>query len=872
MNILKSVGSALNYKFLNTSKAKAVQYALYYGSDILRGINYSIGVTKNLIHYSVFYCAGGEGFITYDKETIFDVTETSIVKDITSEELSHFKQAHPTLKFEILYKLLNNIIPNDKKIKIDTDAKTKINDRLNKYTIKTEFNLKGYLEQNRNEPLDNFTRILLPLKFSNLSWYINNQLINNRDYIFILDLFILFDAFIIIENHDRFFYNYIQKIKLTGLTIIDIEFILSLLWIIMDTDINVKDKYEYNATNPDNTKYKLTELNNIFNIIFHLEHANLAGIDKIIGLLKGTGAGIIESFETDLKEFLLSNLNEPYLSNCKKNIHTLTFGQFIANYILNFKDKKPGLSMLYFGSFQRLLDDVISPSGKNPSSQTGGAITVSAIITPIIAVNINRVLNIILSKGFNILSKIDTYGQHYLSFLYTKNITYNELKDKIFNDKYTDSLLYILESTDNVYPYLQSLILTVEFTPELTAKQRSIFMTNPTDSTSNENSKSNYTKPSTNFKPFEYAFKHMKFSMKDEANKTFNMIFILNILSTFVNSWGALAKTYKLIRDTLSSSNNIVVHKYIKLFNSKENIFDAPARVILNIFNNIQKNKKLSTFLRQLILYQIIYTNAYLLVAEYLSFSEDIANIATGRRQLTDTNYKDIRKIAEKVALLLYKKETAINGVNLIANAYLHEDNYLFPNDIPTSKLFKKSVNFNMRREALLELNKIYLSEKINLLKNNTVQNDLESNTAPGTAESQLLVHPEGVRLMDSRSSVGVYDKSAPHGIANNESYYSATNETINVINAINAINVVDAKEDKLVKRNILLNFYKCIFQYNLALTSFDIENILGYRIIDNITICDETKDILDFYNLDPNKYELYMPTELTNQIYFLKY
>ena len=32
------------------------------------------------------------------------------------------------------------------------------------------------------------------------------------------------------------------------------------------------------------------------------------------------------------------------------------------------------------------------------------------------------------------------------------------------------------------------------------------------------------------------------------------------------------------------------------------------------------------------------------------------------------------------------------------------------------------------------------------------------------TAESQLLVHPEGVRLMDSRSSVGVYDKSAPHG------------------------------------------------------------------------------------------------------------
>jgi hypothetical protein len=49
-----------------------------------------------------------------------------------------------------------------------------------------------------------------------------------------------------------------------------------------------------------------------------------------------------------------------------------------------------------------------------------------------------------------------------------------------------------------------------------------------------------------------------------------------------------------------------------------------------------------------------------------------------------------------------------------------------------------------------------------------------------GTAESQLLVHSllsgteREVRLMDSRSSVGVYDKSAPHGTAanmENESY-----------------------------------------------------------------------------------------------------
>jgi hypothetical protein len=36
------------------------------------------------------------------------------------------------------------------------------------------------------------------------------------------------------------------------------------------------------------------------------------------------------------------------------------------------------------------------------------------------------------------------------------------------------------------------------------------------------------------------------------------------------------------------------------------------------------------------------------------------------------------------------------------------------------------------------------------------------------TVKSQLLVHPEGVRLMDFRSSIGVYDKSTPHGTALN--------------------------------------------------------------------------------------------------------
>ena len=364
----------------------------------------------------------------------------------------------------------------------------------------------------------------------------------------------------------------------------------------------------------------------------------------------------------------------------------------------------------------------------------------------------------------------------------------------------------------------------------------------------------------------------MKFNIIDEANKTFDIKFILKSILLSTYSWGSIVKTYKLINETLSSSDTIAVHKYIRLFKRKENIFDAPSRLLLSVFATIQKDKKLATFLRQLILYQIIYTNTYLLVAEYLSFSEDISHVATGRRSLTETNYKDIRKIAEKVAGLLYKKN--INSVNLIANAYLHKNNYLFPDDIPTSKLFKKAVDFNMKRSALLELNKIYIADKINLLKNIT-ETDNELSPNPDISHNTNL-HPFGTGSKGKRSIRKSNKANTLTNITTTDDNLMPEPE-LNSNEFIESIieNVDESTEytnDKLVKRNVLLNFYKCIFQYNLALTSFDIENILDYCILDNTVICNETQDILDFYKLDQNTYELYMPIELTKRIYFLEY
>ena len=54
---------------------------------------------------------------------------------------------------------------------------------------------------------------------------------------------------------------------------------------------------------------------------------------------------------------------------------------------------------------------------------------------------------------------------------------------------------------------------------------------------------------------------------------------------------------------------------------------------------------------------------------------------------------------------------------------------------------------------------------QINTLNKATVANPQQP-IGTNTAESQLLVHPKGGGVMDSRSSIGMYDKSAPHGMA----------------------------------------------------------------------------------------------------------
>ena len=821
---ISSVKALLDNKYLGNARERLIQSGLFYGVGAMN--------------------------------TVFE--NDSMFANITPEEMSGFKTAHPIEKYGILYRLLHNVIPADKKIKIpanDTTTSKTNTSKLEEYTIPTVHNLLDYIEKNANKPLDNISRLLLPFKFSNLSWYINNQLINNRDYLSLLEIITLLDAFIEVEGHERFFYNYIQKVKLTGITTTDIEFILSIIWLIMDTDLNdeYRDEYTYDRTEPTDQQYKLVELKNVFNIIFHIDNSNLTGFKT--GLAALSKLGVTDVFLKDIKLSLIDGLSEPYKTKCLNKIYTLTFAQYVAALLQSIKDNTP-LAMINLGVFQRRFDEVLHKQANITNLNIPKQHVGSIIITATISAFIKPLLTFVYEKSTFILSNIDTYSKTYLDFLYTKNITYNALKKLVIKNKYTDSFIYIIEEPTRSHPYLRGLLLTMEFKEILTPADRKIFITinTNTNTLSSKNAPNNlfYPQPETALTPLTNAFKTVKFNVKTEAFKKFDISFILSVLAIFGGSWGDLIKSYETINTKLSSKEDITTHEYLSYQTNEINIFDSAARLIINALNSIQNNKKLIVYLRQLILYQIIFTNTYLLIVDTIAERDKIA----GKIDASGTNYNDASSLAKKIAELVYTKNN--ESINTIINVFINptlKHSAFYKNE---TAIICKCIEFNHAQNIILEIDKNILAEKLGLLKQLSGLAPKES--VPANTKSSNTTH-------NSNNSFASAVKNQP-----------STSSANNFYNAIDTVKEKE-KEKKKAKdkereltREKLLHFFKRIFQYNLAITSFDIENLLEFNINNTIMICDETRDILDFYSYKPDIYDLFMPIDLTKKINFIEY
>jgi hypothetical protein len=476
------------------------------------------------------------------------------------------------------------------------------------------------------------------------------------------------------------------------------------------------------------------------------------------------------------------------------------------------------------------------------TKQHGG----SVIITAAVSAFIKPLLTLIYEKSTFILSNIDTFSKRHLDFLYTKNITYNELKKIVIDNNYTDSFIYIIEDTNNSYTYLKALILTMEFKEILEPNDRKIFIkTNKSQSIDNKNELF-YRQPEANLTPFTNAFKTVKFDVKTEASKNFDISFILTILTVFGGSWGDLIKSYETINDKLSSKASISTYEYLSYQTNKINIFDSSARLIINALNLIQKNKKLIVYIRQLILYQIIFTNMYLLIVDTIATRNEI----TGKINPSGTNYKNASAIAKKFANLLYQKNN--EAVNTIINAYTYPANETAIFSTHELDTIVKCIEFNHSQNIILEMDKYILAEKLGLVKQ--LSSLTTKKPEPSHSESSGTTH-------DSNNSF-ISTVSNQSSSRSTNSYYSTFDNE----------NILEKIDKNTLIREKLLHFFKRLFQYNLAMTSFDIENLLEFNINNTIMICDETRDILDFYRDKPDVYDLFMPIDLTKKINFIEY
>jgi hypothetical protein len=240
-------------------------------------------------------------------------------------------------------------------------------------------------------------------------------------------------------------------------------------------------------------------------------------------------------------------------------------------------------------------------------------------------------------------------------------------------------------------------------------------------------------------------------------------------------------------------------------------------------------------------MYQIIYVNTYLLLADYLSISDDISHIKTKRRPLTSSNYKDIRTITEKIASLIFKKN--VESVNIIVNAYLGKNNLFEP--IHQKQLIN-CINYNHERNILLEISKINFTNQVAPILNKKKSSDVFYDVS------------ETLRTVNNNEK----PKTKEQNNNTDEIFYESIQTEVEHLK-INKNSLI---------RDKLMNFFKRIFEYNLAITSFDLENLLEYNINNGIIYCDETKYIFDFYSKE-GIYDLFMPDEKNEmKIQFVNY
>lgn len=192
---------------------------------------------------------------------------------------------------------------------------------------------------------------------------------------------VLLDVFIKVDGIPDFFEKYIDNIELSGITLNDVEFLLSLVISLIMLDLDPANQ-EYGYKENDITK--IPYVFNSFNIIF--KHNYLADTilpfskQKVAQHLKGvvkTGSTIYELFFQKTSTSAISDFNkmnfvkekiidalldtDMYKNYCYSLFDNgeLTLSKLLVYFIYELKDTIPGLSMFDLGIYKDIFDAVL---------------------------------------------------------------------------------------------------------------------------------------------------------------------------------------------------------------------------------------------------------------------------------------------------------------------------------------------------------------------------------------------------------------------------------------------------------------------------------------------------------------------------------
>jgi hypothetical protein len=869
---------------------------------------------------------------------------TNIVNKITDTYILNFTKNIWDLKnadnldlnnLKVIEQIINDCIVDGNKIKRikfnlyqPTDVSTTpILNNLSKFVNNAKYNTDQYIRYYKNNPvtkLSNLQLLLLTTNIKPIHFYLDNTL--NELYQSMFQFAKLLDCFIEIKGAPNFFEEYCVKIGISGLQIIDIEIILGLLTNLLLIDLvdELKNKY--------NSKGRITELNNIFDLIFKWNYIETSALfsNRFIANVAGYFTNKIDMASIFKK--LLYTINKEYHKECMKLYESgkMSMSIFIAYFIKSLKTIIPVLSFSHLG----YLDDLVETTIKNTFAQHGGVGVIKLVGTIGLLKDMGffTIIKMISSLANKpILSCIRTlYKNNTIDI--SKNQTFAQLYNTYINDDETIIINIILQKK---YNYLAELISTFSFGKNIMIADKMLI----SNVCKQPSSLKNFKKPNQKFSPYtaesqllvpprgvrvmdsrssigvydKSAPHGTKEDFKlDAISHSYDIaLSILNMPSISETSVLGIDMLYILFAENKSIFK--IYDTFIKNFfkcdeYTVESEFEYFSKLLINFVNNLSKTSVVAV--RKKMISFVLIQNLYLLYSKYY-LSKDANN-----KSYHNAMFIDICKIIVNVIEKQDKDE-----INELILACLGMPNNLLATE--KTNLLSILVNYNyvIYREyvALMELvtlQKALLFKKILHPAINTSQtanpipsqtanpipsqtanpipsqtaNPIPSQTAtatPTTTNSdtnKLTVNNQKSKSGNSWTTwfTNLMRSAPPEEIAasTEEVVAEVVNKTDEEINTTVAESVEEIKEEipnMTLNETIIINkekvelFFQKLFEYNLYVSFPIIENKLHFTIVNNIMHSVEIDNILN-HLLNKDTHLLFETNKQKSKIRFLGY